>query len=167
MIESTPFYLMFGRKPLNRFFDHEETDSVNSSDSERDTSLRQLKAARAWAWSLAVKNQQNNKLNYDKKAKPTNYDIGNYVYVRVEKRVGEVRKLVPKYVGPFKVMGKKGPVLYVVPKAFPNEPVREVHADRVRPGSEVREIPLSLQELQLPWRDPAHVDPNLEAEDDV
>ena len=72
---------------------------------------------------------------------------------------------MPKYVGPFVITNIKGTVLYIVPKAFPNEPVREVHADRTRPSRAVRDLELSLSELRLPWRDPAYADPNLEAEE--
>jgi len=85
MIDSTPFYLMFGRKPIGRFFRAEQSDRLDSSDSEGDNSLEKLKAARAWAWTLATKYQQKNKLNYDKKAKTANYNISEHVYVYVLK----------------------------------------------------------------------------------
>ena len=165
MIDNTPFYLMFGRRPIGRIHDIQHSDHLDSSDSEQDNPLERLKAARAWAWTLAVRNQHNNKYYYDQKAKTASYKIDDNVYVKVEKKIGEVRKLVPKYVGPFVVTNVKGSVLYVVPKSFPNETPREVHADRTRPSHAVRDMNLTLQELQLPWRDPAQVDPNLEAEE--
>jgi hypothetical protein len=158
---------MFGREPVGRMFEAPSESSLGDlSESDEDSPLTRLRAARVWAWSLIAKCQQQNKQYYDRKARPYNCNVGDHIFIRVQKPVGLVRKLVPKYVGPYEVKNIKGAVLYVVPVAFPDEPPRAIHQDHTRPGFEIQDMQLGLEELQLPWTDPAHRDPHLEFERD-
>ncbi|GKF81256.1 hypothetical protein Tco_0239858, partial [Tanacetum coccineum] len=53
----------------------------------------------------------------DKRRKPLEFSVGNYVLLKVSSWKGVVRfekkwKLAPRFVGPFKIVEKLGPVAY-------------------------------------------------------
>jgi len=163
VIQNTPFYLMYGRDPCG--VDPDDAEEVSDNDALRGR-LRHIRAARRLARRLILREQRKNRALYDKRAKPLRYEVGDAVFVKVAKPAGPVRKLAPKYVGPYRVTGAAGSVLYVVPVQFPQEPERQVHADRVRPGNRVRPLEVTLDQLRIPWGQAALADPNLEAERD-
>jgi transposase InsO family protein len=161
VIQNTPFFLMFGR-------DAAGGELVLGSDEEEgdpaSRRLRAMRSARRWARRLILHEQRKNQALYDRKAKEPGYSVGDAVYVKIRKPVGPVRKLIPKYTGPYRIRYIRGTVMWVVPIGFPHEPERQVHADRVRPANGVRHKPVTLAELNMPWNVPADVDPNLDRE---
>jgi hypothetical protein len=53
----------------------------------------------------------------DKRRRPLAFEVGDYVYLKVTpmkkvQRFGVKRKLAPRFVGPYKILEKKGPVAY-------------------------------------------------------
>jgi hypothetical protein len=53
----------------------------------------------------------------DKRRRPLEFEIGDYVYLKVTpmkkvQRFGVKRKLAPRFVGPYKILEKKGLVAY-------------------------------------------------------
>ena len=63
------------------------------------------------------KAQDRQKSYADKRRKPLEFDIGDYVLLKVSPwkgvvRFGKKRKLVPQYVGPFKILERIGKVTY-------------------------------------------------------
>ena len=53
----------------------------------------------------------------DKRRRPLNFEVGDYVYLKVTSmkgvhRFGVKRKLAPRYVGPYKITERKGNVTY-------------------------------------------------------
>jgi hypothetical protein len=78
-----------------------------------------------------------------------------------------VKKLYPKYVGPYKVIRVHGPVLIIEPLyAHPNarKTVYQVHVDRVRPCSHDYPNVHTWQELTSPFARAADLDANIDSE---
>jgi hypothetical protein len=52
----------------------------------------------------------------DKRRRPLEFQVGDYVYLKVtpmkKKQFGIIKKLVARFVGPYKILEKKGPVAY-------------------------------------------------------
>jgi len=53
----------------------------------------------------------------DKRRRPLEFEIGDYVYLKVTpmkkvQRFGVKQKLAPRFVGPYKILERKGPVAY-------------------------------------------------------
>ena len=53
----------------------------------------------------------------DRRRRPLEFEVGDYVYLKVTpmkkvQRFGVKRKLAPRFVGPYKILEKKGPVAY-------------------------------------------------------
>ena len=61
--------------------------------------------------------QSRQKSYVDKRRRPLTFEVGDYVYLKVSpmkgvQRFGVKRKLVPRYVGPYKIIERKGNVAY-------------------------------------------------------
>ena len=61
--------------------------------------------------------QSRQKSYADKRRRPLTFEVGDYVYLKVSpmkgvKRFGVKRKLAPRYIGPYKIMERKGNVAY-------------------------------------------------------
>jgi len=110
-----PFEALYGRKcqtPLNwvepgerRYYD---IDFVNEAEQQVYTIQQHLEAAQAHQKSYA-----------DKRRKQIDFAIGDHVYLKVSsmkgvERFGVERKLAPCYVGPYRILERKGNVAYKV-----------------------------------------------------
>jgi hypothetical protein len=162
IIQNTPFYLMFGRDPHDW-----AAECLIPRDAlpETEERMRFLRMARSWAKAMIERHQVHNQEYYDaNRAKPLRYEAGEVVFVKVGQRIGPVKKLIPKYVGPYRIVDKVGEVLMLNPVAYPNRIPRPLHADRVRRGNENRIAQIDLGLLDLPWPEAEYQDPNLESE---
>ena len=61
--------------------------------------------------------QSTQKSYADKRIRPLTFEVGDYVYLKVSpmkgvQRFGVKRKLMPRYVGPYKIIEQKGNVAY-------------------------------------------------------
>ena len=61
--------------------------------------------------------QSRQKSYADKRRSPIVFQIGDYVYLKVSslrnvQRFGVKRKLAPRYIGPYQIIARKGPVAY-------------------------------------------------------
>jgi hypothetical protein len=61
--------------------------------------------------------QSHQKSYADKRRRPIEYQVGDYVYLKVSpmkgvQRFGVKRKLAPRYVGPYQIIKKSGKVAY-------------------------------------------------------
>ncbi|GJY63779.1 putative reverse transcriptase domain-containing protein [Tanacetum coccineum] len=66
----------------------------------------------------------------DKRAKPLEFEVGDMVLLKVSPWIGVVRfgkrgKLSPRYIGPFKILARVGPVAYTL--EFPEE-LKRIHS---------------------------------------
>jgi hypothetical protein len=111
-IKMTPFEAMYGRKyrtPFNwvepeerRFY---EIDFVEEAEKKVNIIQQNMQAA------------QSRQKNYaNKRRRPLEFQVGDYVYLKVtpmkNKRFGIKKKLAARFVGPYRIIEKKGPVAY-------------------------------------------------------
>jgi hypothetical protein len=112
-IKMTPLEALYGRKcrtPLNwvepgerRFYG---VDFVEEAEEQVRAIQKNMAATQARQKSYA-----------DKRRKPIEFEVGDYVYLKVSpmrgvKRFGIKRKLEPQYVGPYHIIEKSGRVAY-------------------------------------------------------
>jgi len=110
-----PSEALYGRKcrtPLNRVEPSERRyygiDFVNDAEKKVPIIQQHMKAAQSCQKSYA-----------DKRRRPLEFKVGDYVYLKVTpmKKVQRFRvrsKLAPRYVGPYQIIERKGPVAYEV-----------------------------------------------------
>jgi len=108
-----PFEALYGKKcrtPLNwvEVGDHGYFGSEFIKEAREQVVLiqRHLKAA-----------QSRQKAYADKRRRPLEFEVGDYVYLKVSPMRGVHRfsihgKLAPQYVGPYKILRQCGPVAY-------------------------------------------------------
>ena len=114
-IKMAPFEALYGQKcrtPLNWVESGERRyygiDFVNEAEQQVRTIQQHLEAAQARQKSYA-----------DKRRKPIEFAVGGHVYIKVSlmkgvQRFGVKRKLAPRYLGPYRILEKKGNVAYKV-----------------------------------------------------
>ena len=111
-IKMAPFEALYGRKcrtPLNWVEPGERKfygiDFVDEAEKKVRIIQQNMKAA-----------QSHQKSYTDKRRRPLEFQVGDYVYLKVtpmkKKWFGIKRKLAPRFVGPYKIIEKKGPVAY-------------------------------------------------------
>ena len=62
------------------------------------------------------------------------FSEGQAIWALAETVVGDVAKLAPKYVGPYRIVKMRGPnVLSIVPLARPGRKPRYIHIDKAKP----------------------------------
>ena len=96
--------------------------------------------------------------------------VGDCVLIRVPRRpANAIRKLYPRYVGPYIITKVRGSVLIIEPVHRPprmRSTSHQVHKDRVRPCLEDYPNIHTWEELMLPFTDPGAIEPRLEEEAD-
>ena len=114
-IKMTPFEALYGRKcrTLLNWVEHGERryydiNFVNEAEQQVHTIQQHLEAAQARQMRYA-----------DWRRKPIDFAVGDHVYLRVSPMKGvqrfEIkRKLAPCYVGPYRILERKGKVAYKV-----------------------------------------------------
>jgi len=169
-IKNIPFFLFFGRDPYDDIFDLKRV--INNptgripSNSER---LRFMQQARQLAIENINREAHIRKGTYDSQARPSLLDLGDLVMLKsIRPPKVAAGKLYPLYVGPYRIVEKKGnAVIGVVPLGHRVVKPRFIHMDRARVCcSDVDPSP-DIGELLTPFtdpNDPSSVDPNLEQE---
>jgi len=114
-IKMALFEALYGRKcrtPLNWVESEERRyygiDFVNEAEQQVRTIQQHLEAAQA-----------RQKIYADKRRKPIEFAVGDHVYIKVSpmkgvQRFGVEQKLAPRYVGPYRILERKGNVAYKV-----------------------------------------------------
>jgi len=114
-IKMDPFEALYGRKcrtPLNWVKPGERRyygiDFANEAEKKVETIQQHLRATQSRQKSYA-----------DKRRRPLEFNVGDYVYLKVTpmKKVQRFRvrsKLAPRYVGPYQILEWKGPVAYKI-----------------------------------------------------
>jgi transposase InsO family protein len=162
VIQNTPFFLMYGRDPIVRV--HDNIQPVDDDENLPPARLRRLALARNWAKAFMIRHQEHNKELYDRAAKNCEIVQGSVVLAAIPQPTGPVKKLSPKYVGPFRVTQRINAIVYLVPVALPNLPERPLHVDRVRLCDANRFVEMNPDDLNRVWGDPHFIDPNIEQE---
>ena len=146
-----PFEILYGRKcrtPLNWSETGERqllgNDLITEAEEMCKVIRDNLKAA-----------QSRQKSYYDSKHRDLAFEIGDHVYLRVSpmkgtRRFGIKGKLAPRYVGPFKIIGKRGDLAYQLelPSNFAN--VHDVfHVSQLRKCFKTPERTINFEEIDL------------------
>jgi len=110
-----PFKALYGRKcrTLLNWVEPGERryygiDFVNEAEKKVQRIQQHMKAAQSRQKSYA-----------DKRRRPLEFNVGDYVYLKVTpmKKVQRFRvrsKVAPRYVGPYQILERKGPVAYKI-----------------------------------------------------
>ena len=99
----------------------------------REELVVSLSSARKLAVS-SIQAAQKYKKQYDKRARPSEYRVGDWVLVRFpEEESGKLRKLSRPWHGPYRIIEKRDPDVTVVKVYFPGECPIQVHQLRVSP----------------------------------
>ena len=99
--------------------------------------------------------QERQKKYADQRRKPVEYDIGDYVFIKISPmkkvvRFGKQGKLTPRYVGPYKILERIGPVAYKLELPEEMSAMHNVfHISQLRrwvhDGTEILEAPTQVQ----------------------
>ena len=128
----TPFYLMYGRMPLNPL-DTVVLPSDYQHDDVKELIVK-LQEARELARQNIVESQQTMKQRYDKKANPQDFEPGDLVWIYFPQiMVGGSRKFLHNYSGPYILLEKINPVDFTVAHAHNGKRLKNViHVNRMK-----------------------------------
>ena len=130
-----PSFLLFGidlKSPTEASLFPPDPLSPTDLGSYREELILSLSTARELAVASIREAQKGYKAQYDKRAKPVDFQLGEWVFVRFpEEESGKRRKLSRPWYGPFRVVTKQDPNLTVQKVYFPEDPVLTVHQLRV------------------------------------
>jgi hypothetical protein len=146
-----PFKALYGRQCRTPLFWSETEESQVFGpkvlkDAEKQVQMirENLRVAQSWQKSYA-----------DKKRRYLSFEVGNFVYLKVSPMRGTHRfkvkgKLAPRYVGPFKIVDRKGEVAYQLELPHQLSDVQDVfHVSQLKKCLRVPEEQLPMEELDL------------------
>ena len=132
-----PSYLLFGtdcRFPTEAAFLPIEPIEYTDVEEYKEEVTLSLSSARELAASNIRTAQKRYKEQYDKRATPSSFKVGDLVLVRFpQEESGRQRKLSRPWHGPYRVVQSTEPNVTVVKQYFPEEGTIQVHQLRVRP----------------------------------
>jgi hypothetical protein len=162
-IDQTPFFVMYGRDPI-QIYGALRGEFLASEEPTVETMIA-LKQVRAVVREKLQESSREYKEQYDRAVarfyRANAYRTDQVVWAKAETPEGEVNKLAPRYVGPFRIQYMGDRAAGLVPVAYPERPAKLVHLDKLKPclvddtagiGNE--------EELDSPF----WLDPNLELE---
>ena len=103
-IMSTPFELLYGMKPRLPSFPNQNIQQLHYGESFASQRLQILQKARSIAFENIQKQGEGYKNQFDKRAIPHSYKIGDQVLYHEQTFVGRNKKLAPKWLGPATVV---------------------------------------------------------------
>lgn len=144
----SPYEIVYGQKPpplLPYMPLDSQLDVVDRSLTDRETTLRMLK-------SNLLKAQNRMKSHTDKKRSDRSYDVGDWVYVKLQPyrqtslRSHTFQKLSAKFFGPFEIVAKVGLVAYTLalPAGTRLHPTFHISQLKKRIGSHVASVTLPV-----------------------
>jgi hypothetical protein len=140
VLDNTPYFLFFGRDPEATSNNPISLPYRNLPEDQQEW-LEGVRSARDHARQVVEENREKNTQNYNRRANPQEYQLGEVVYVAFEPvRGGQNPKLRPRYVGPYRIVTLGD---YQVTIRTINHPAglfeAQVHRDRLRKSH--REFP--------------------------
>ena len=112
-IGMAPFEALYGRKCRSPLCWTELSERSITGPEIVDQTSRQIENIR----QKLITAQSRQKSYADRRRRPLEFEIGDHVFLKVSPVTGvgrsiKVRKLSPKYLGPFEILAKVGPVAY-------------------------------------------------------
>ncbi|UYV68139.1 hypothetical protein LAZ67_5003162, partial [Cordylochernes scorpioides] len=133
----SPFFLLFGRKPMSLLDDDNMPidNNMNDYDEYIENCLDKIARTRQVVINNTEKTQERMKRNYDKKHNERIYEPGHLVAVWTPvRKIGKCEKLLKKYFGPYRILKKLSNVNYLIePKNNPGQDPLIVHVSRLKP----------------------------------
>ena len=130
-IKTSPFFLTFGVEPRLPNFPEPDLRRKFYGESDADELKLRLLRARQIAYENNLETTEKAKEYFDKKVKPTDYKLGQYVLLDEHSFLGKNTKLAPKYSGPHKIIRLKGGTNAEL--LLKNNKKVIVHFDRLKP----------------------------------
>jgi len=103
-IATTPFELLFGVKPRLPSLPAPEIESKHYGESSAAERLQILQHACKIAHDNGSEQGKKYKFNYDSKAAPHKFKIGQKVFLNDSTSIGKNSKLSPNWTGPFEII---------------------------------------------------------------
>lgn len=111
----SPFFLVHGRDiqtPLDVIFPY---DKENSNENFAQQLITRAEEARQLAKLHILDSQATDKRRYDARHRPITYNVGDLVWVFTPvRKVGLSEKLLRRYFGPYRIVGRRSDVTYEV-----------------------------------------------------
>ncbi len=145
IIKMSPFYCLYGRHPR---IPTDNTLPVSETYIEEDffDSRSRAREAQKTAYIRTINAQNLSKEHFDEHHPPLNLSPGDVVCLKVTQKVkGRVQKWEPKWIGPFEVLEKIGPITYRVKDVRP-------HDERPLHGKSIRVV--STREMKRFYKEP-------------
>ncbi|KHJ88557.1 integrase core domain protein [Oesophagostomum dentatum] len=135
----TPYFLMFGRDPvftIDRILNPTERPHMPTFDEAAEYKA-QLISALHLAWSQAAEHARDYKakmsLQYDKHARPSNFQVGDRVFFRnYTTKIGLARKLCFPWIGQFRIIKLDPPHAIITSITSPQSKPRKVHLNQIK-----------------------------------
>ena len=142
-----PFYLMYGRLPLNPI-DTIVLPNFHKNDDVRE-SIVKLQEAREIARQNIIETQVVMKQRFDEKANPQDFEPGDLVWIYfMEIMVGGSKKFLNRYSGPYILLEKVNPVAFTVAHAHNNKRLKNiVHVNRMKRFHHRTVKPMAIENL--------------------
>jgi transposase InsO family protein len=103
-IATTPFELLFGVKPRLPSLPAPEIERAHYGESFAAERLQILQHARKMAQETATEQGNKYKFNYDAKAQPHKFKIGQKIFLNDSTSLGKNSKLSPNWTGPYEII---------------------------------------------------------------
>ena len=130
-----PSFLLYGidcRSPTEDALLPTENLEPTDVTDYREQLMLSLKSARESAITSMQEAQGCYKAQYDKRSKPADYKLGDWVMIRFpHEESGKQRKLSRPWHGPYRIIQRNDPDITAVKVYFPNETQIQVHQTRV------------------------------------
>jgi hypothetical protein len=130
-IQATPYELTYGMEPRMPGIPGPEIRRKFYGESTTDERIQRLLFARDIARRHNEEATEKTKRDYDKKATPHNFTVGQLVLLDEHSFLHKNTKLAPKWSGPHRILRLKGPVN--VELKLKNEKHLLVHTNRLKP----------------------------------
>jgi hypothetical protein len=150
-IKMAPYEALYGRQCRTLLFWSQIEESQVFGPKVLKDAERQVQMVRE---SLKVA-QSRQKSYAEKRRRDLSFEIGDFVYLKVSPMRGTRRfrvkgKLAPRYVGPFKIIDRKGEVAYQLELPPQLSDVHDVfHVSQLKKCLRVPEEQLSMEDLDL------------------
>jgi len=134
----SPYEIMFGRE-IRLAIDNELKPTNQSKRTSTDAYVEKMQSRIKIMQEVAKQNVEDNqklyKEKYDRSAKPSEYELGQLVWLHTPQiKPGMCKKMVIKYTGPFYIAEKPSEQNYLINDCKTHKQIgHAVHSDRLKP----------------------------------